>query len=117
MNLLLDESGALAARGVHDMGGLGSGRVVPVEHEYALWEKRVDALNVLLAHPDRRLICVDELRRNIESLGSAAYDRMTYYERWIHAITQALIQRGVIGIDELAQKMAEVERRTAAGDA
>ena len=38
---------------------------------------------------------------------------MTYYERWIHAITQALIQRGVITIDELARKMADVEQRVA----
>ena len=111
MSLLRDQSGALAARGVHDMGGMDAGRVACTEHEYALWEKRVDALNVLLAHPDRRLICVDELRRHIEGLGAAAYDRMTYYERWIHAITQALIQRGVISIDDLARKMAEVERR------
>ena len=114
MNLLRDQSGALAARGVHDMGGLDAGRVAYTEHEYALWEKRVDALNVLLSHQDRRLICVDELRRNIESLGAVAYERMTYYERWIHAITQALIQRGVITIDELARKMAEVEQRVAA---
>ena len=113
MNLQRDQSGALAARGVHDMGGLDAGRVVYAEHDYALWEKRVDALNVLLSHQDRRLICVDELRRNIEGLGAVAYERMTYYERWIHAITQALIQRGVITIDELARKMAEVEQRVA----
>ncbi len=116
MNLQRDLSGALAARGVHDMGGLPAGRVAFSEHEYELWEKRVDALNVLLSHQDRRLICVDELRRHIEGLGAAAYQRMTYYERWIHAITQALIQRGVIAIDELARKMAEVERRAASDE-
>ena len=34
---------------------------------------------------------VDELRRNIESLGADAYDHMTYYERWVYAIAQTMI--------------------------
>jgi hypothetical protein len=95
-------------RGIHDMGGMGAGKLVPREHEYEPWEKRVDALMMLLSAPERQLLKVDELRRNIESLGLEAYDRMTYYERWMHAICQTLIQRGVINIDELGRKMAEV---------
>jgi len=98
--------------GPHDMGGQpAAGPVARTEHDYALWEKRVDALLVLLSRKDRRLMTVDELRRNIESLGADAYENMTYYERWIHSISQTLIQRGVIGIDELGRKMAEVEER------
>lgn len=96
-------------RGHHDMGGLPAGPVQRDEHEYEQWEKRVDALMMLLSHKDRRLLNVDELRRNIESLGAEAYERMGYYERWMHAITQTLIQRGVISIDELGRKMAERE--------
>jgi hypothetical protein len=94
-------------RGHHDMGGRHAGPIVRDEHEYEQWEKRVDALLVLLAHEDRRLITVDELRRNIEGLGADAYDRMGYYERWMHAIAQALIQRGVISVEELGRKLAE----------
>jgi hypothetical protein len=66
---------------------------------------------MLLSHKDRQLVKVDELRRNIEGLGVDAYDRMGYYERWMHAIVQTLIQRGVISIDELGRKMAEQEAR------
>ena len=66
---------------------------------------------MLLSHKDRRLITVDELRRNIESLGAEAYDSMTYYERWIYAITQTLIQRGVITVDELGRKIEVVRAR------
>ena len=95
-------------RGHHDMGGLPAGAVDPAEHDYALWEKRVDALMVLLSHKDRRLITVDELRRNIESLGPEAYDKMSYYERWIYAITQTLLQRGVITVDELGRKIEAI---------
>jgi hypothetical protein len=98
-------------RAYHDMGGLPAGSVEPTEHEYALWEKRVDALMMLLSAPQRQLLKVDELRRNIESLGPEAYDAMTYYERWMHAICQTLIQRGVISLDELGRKMEEVAAR------
>lgn len=93
------------------MGGLPAGAVERTEHDYALWEKRVDALMMLLSSDDRRLLTVDELRRNIESLGPDAYDRMSYYERWIYAITQTLIQRGVITVDELGRKIKAVQDR------
>jgi Nitrile hydratase beta subunit len=98
-------------RGHHDMGGLPAGAVEKSEHDFALWEKRVDALMMLLTHKSRSLMTVDELRRNIESIGGDAYETMSYYERWIFSITQTMVQRGVISIDELNRKMAEVERR------
>ncbi len=100
-------------RGVHDMGGLPAGTVEQTEHDYALWEKRVDALLVLLTK--KGLMTVDELRRNIEGLGLDAYDKMNYYERWIYSITQTLIQRGVISVDELGRKMAETQARADGG--
>jgi hypothetical protein len=91
------------------MGGLPAGPVEHTEHDYALWEKRVDALLVLLTR--KGLMTVDELRRNIESLGAEAYDKMSYYERWVHSIAQTLIQRGVISVDELGRRMEEAKRR------
>jgi hypothetical protein len=96
-------------RAHHDMGGLHAGPVESTEHDYALWEKRVDAILTLLSK--KGLMTVDELRRNIESLGPEAYDGMTYYERWMHAVAQTMIQRGVVSIDELGRKIAEVEGR------
>ena len=96
-------------RSHHDLGGLPAGRIEATEHDYALWEKRVDALLVLLSRVGR--ITTDELRKNIEALGPDAYDRLTYYERWIHSITQTLIQRGVITVEELGRRMAQVEAR------
>ena len=94
-------------RGIHDMGGLPAGKVEATEHDYALWEKRVDALMVLLSRKGH--VSVDELRRNIETLGADAYDKMSYYERWIYAITQTLIQRGVITIEELGAAIAKAQ--------
>jgi Nitrile hydratase beta subunit len=98
------------------MGGQPAGPLERTEHDYALWEKRVDALLVLLAGKDSRRMTVDELRRNIEGLGPEAYEKLSYYERWMHSITQTLIQRGVISVDELGRKMAEVEQRAARGE-
>jgi hypothetical protein len=98
-------------RSHHDMGGLPAGKVEPSEHDYAFWEKRVDALMMLLSGPQRRMLRVDELRKNIEALPPEAYDRMTYYERWMSSICNTLIQRGVITIDELGRKMAEIGNR------
>jgi hypothetical protein len=96
------------------MGGLPAGRCERDEHDYEQWEKRVDALMMLLSGRKPDLMKVDELRRNIEALGPAAYDSMGYYERWMHAIAQTLIQRGVISIDELGRKLAELEARDGA---
>jgi len=95
------------------MGGLPAGRIEPAEHDYAEWERRVDALMVLLTgvRGNRKLMTVDELRKNIEALGPGAYDRMSYYERWVTSITQTMIQRGVITTDELGRKMEEIEKR------
>ncbi len=94
------------------MGGLPAGPVERSEHDYALWEKRVDALMVLLS--ERGLLRVDELRRNIEALPPDAYDKMSYYERWISAIANTLLQRGAVTTDELGRKMAEIEARESA---
>jgi hypothetical protein len=94
----------------HDLGGRPAGRCERDEHEYETWEKRVDALVVLLAY---RLdsLTVDELRRHIEDMGPVAYDGLGYYERWMHGVTQALLQRGLLSVDEIAAKMAELEAR------
>jgi len=97
------------------MGGLPAGRVEPTEHDYAQWERRVDALMVLLSgvKGGKRLMTVDELRKNIEALPPDAYERMSYYERWVTSITQTMIQRGLITTEELGRKMQEVEKRDA----
>ena len=96
-------------RSHHDMGGLPAGRVDRAEHDYGGWERRVDAMAVLLGR--KRRLTVDERRRAIETLTPQAYDALSYYERWVVALGQTLIQRGVITSAELALKMLEVEKR------
>ena len=104
--------GVVVERNHHDMGGLPAGKVEPGEHDYDEWERRIDALAVLLG--SKKVLTVDERRRNIEALPPEAYDAMSYYERWTMALAQSLIQRGVLTTEELARKMLEVEKRGAA---
>ena len=102
-----------SGRSYHDMGGLPAGKIEPVEHEYATWERRVDAMMMLLSGVSggKRRMTVDELRKNIESIPPATYDRMNYYERWVTSLTQTMLQRGLITTDDLTRKMAEVAAR------
>lgn len=101
-------------RGYHDMGGSPAGRVEREEHDYELWERRVDALLTILAgiQGAKPRMTLDELRKNIEVLPPEAYEQMNYYDRWVSSITRTLIQRGVITTEELARKMVEVNGRT-----
>ena len=100
-------------RSYHDMGGLPAGKVEPAEHEYAEWERRVDAMMMLLSGVSggKRRMTVDELRKNIESIPPATYDRMNYYERWVTSLTQTVLQRGLITTDDLTRKMEQVAKR------
>jgi len=93
----------------HDMGGEPAGPVVPEEHDYAAWEKRVDAILRLLTA--RGVMTVDELRRGIEELGPGAYDELSYYQRWIASIGNLLLEKGVVTVDELGTRLAAVEAR------
>ena len=97
----------IEARRHHDMGGLEAGPVDRDEHDKAPWEKRVDALMVLLGQ--RKLLGVDELRRGIENLGADAYDRYGYYERWMASMTNILLEKKIIEVGELGERMAEIE--------
>ncbi len=93
----------------HDMGGTDAGPVPQDGHDFSLWEKRVDALMVLCSGAG--LFTVDGLRRVLEDMGEQAFETMTYYERWIAAINQNLIEAGTYTSAELAARMAEVAAR------
>jgi Nitrile hydratase beta subunit len=97
-------------RSHHDMGGQPGSRVEAVEHDYEDWERRIDAMAVLLwgLKGTKKFLTVDEHRKAIESLPPAAYDSIAYYEKWIVALAQCLVQRGVVTSAELAQKMQDV---------
>ncbi|UYV39569.1 nitrile hydratase subunit beta [Rhodobacteraceae bacterium D3-12] len=88
------------------MGGQSAGPVPLDDHDFALWEKRVDALQVLMSTKGH--FTVDGLRRALEDMGEDAYEKYSYYERWIAAVNQNLLEAGLYSIEELGAKMEEV---------
>ena len=93
----------------HDMGGSPAGNIDREQHDFALWEKRVDALMVLSSSAG--LMNTDNLRRVLEDMGEDAYEKMSYYERWIASIGQNMIEAGAFSTQELAEKMEVIKAR------
>jgi nitrile hydratase len=90
--------------GVHDMGGMdGFGRVEaepnePTFHEY--WEGRVMAMvRVIGANGD---LNIDAQRFSRETLPPTVYLSSSYYQKWFLALERSMIERGMIGEDEVA---------------
>lgn len=85
-----------------DLGGQdGFGRVIPeVEDElfHAAWERQ--ALALTLAMGATGAWNLDISRRARETLPD--YPALTYYEIWIRALERLLIERGLVGADEIA---------------
>jgi nitrile hydratase len=92
-------------RAIHDRGGWSIEQPIDrSEHELADWELLTDALFGALG--GRGVIGVDELRRGIESMPPDAYERASYYERWLYALEHVLIEKGVLAAGELEQRAA-----------
>lgn len=92
-------------RGVHDRGGLPADQAIDrSEHTLEDWELLTDALAGALAR--RGLMNVDELRRGIESMPLAEYERASYYERWLFSMETILTEKGVLAAGELDRRAA-----------
>jgi hypothetical protein len=97
-------------RRVHDRGGWpDAGPIERSEHDYSMWEKRTDALLVLLTSRERRIMRVDELRRAIEGIEPSTYEKLSYYERWIVAIESLMIEKGLLTREEIDHKVETLE--------
>ena len=92
----------------HDIGGLDAGPIEQAEHDHLPWEKRVDAIVRLLSSNNRQLLRIDEVRRGIEELGPGTYDEYSYYERWISSVTNILIEKGILNVDEIGRRIEKI---------
>ena len=99
--------------GVHDLGGMqGFGPVEREENEpvfHAAWEAAV--LAIQHATRSRGLFNIDEFRHGIERMAPAHYLRATYYEKWLEGMTRVLLEKGVVGAEELTARRAFFERK------
>ena len=93
----------------HDMGGDAAGPVPHDQHDFSLWEKRVDALMILCSSKGH--FTVDGLRRVLEDMPASSFDEMTYYERWIASVGQNLVEAGVLTAAEIGQRMSVIQQR------
>ncbi len=85
---------------VHDRGGRPDASPIDrSEHELADWELLMDALVGTLGAAG--LMNVDELRRGIESMAPDAYERATYYERWLYSVETVLTEKGILEPGEI----------------
>jgi hypothetical protein len=100
-------------RAVHDVGGLDFGPVDREEHDPALWEKRVDAMMNLL-YTKKGCFKVDAMRRVIEDYGEQAYDATTYYEKWVRALRNLLVEQEILSRAEIEARMADVAKKHSA---
>lgn len=99
---------------VHDVGGLDFGLIDRSEHDLALWEKRVDAMLILLVGTKKGAFKIDAMRRVIEDYGQQQYDATTYYEKWIRAIRNLVVEQGIVTRGEVEARIADARRRMAA---
>jgi hypothetical protein len=98
----------------NDIGGQESLPFSRVDHEMAPWEKRCHALADVLDL--RKIINTEEKRKGVEALGESMIGKLSYYERWIVTFANISFTKGIFAPSELANKMAEVEARFAAGE-
>ena len=89
---------------VHDMGGRwGDGPVLVDPNEPVFkedWHGR--ALAVTLAAGALGQWNLDTSRHAREALGTKDYTRFSYYEKWISALADLLVAKGVVSREELA---------------
>jgi Nitrile hydratase beta subunit, N-terminal len=96
------------SRAIHDMGGLQGGPIDRSEHELTMYEKRVDALLMLLAGPKNVAFRVDALRRAVEDYAEQEYDNTAYYDRWMRAIRNLLLEQEILTQAEIDSKADEI---------
>lgn len=107
----MDHKSQLVQRLPNDIGGNTGDPIQRIDHPLAPWEKRCHALaDVLDFH---KILNTEEKRRGVESLGSEMIANLSYYERWIVAFANILFQKGILTPEEVARRMADVDRRIA----
>ncbi len=89
---------------VNDVGGMQG--FPPIEEEqdeapfHSDWEAHVFAINRALI--GNGVYNLDEFRDAIERMTPHHYLDSSYYEKWLHAISTLLVEKGVVTAEELS---------------
>jgi len=89
---------------INDVGGMqGFAAIVQEPDEppfHSDWEAHVFAMNRALI--GRGVYNLDEFRDAVERMPPAQYLEASYYEKWFHAVTTLLVEKGVLSADEVS---------------
>lgn len=99
---------------VHDVGGEPDAPMKYENKQYEQWEELTYVMCEVLAW---RGIWLSEERRRIGNVdvGRAEYLGLPYYGRWLLAVARVLVEKHLIALGELSERMAEVQDRYAGG--
>ncbi len=100
-------------RGYHDIGGLPAGSVEQEMTETRPWEKLSVVLGNALGAKGAKLVRTDEVRRTREEIGVELYNELGYFERGTASLATLLIEKGIVGADELEVRMKVIAKRIA----
>lgn len=104
---------AKGPKGYHDVGGDSAGTIPIADLPWLHWEKQVEAIRGLLGDGTRRIVSLDEVRRGFESFGVEKYNALSFYRRRLEAMTDILMEKGVVSREELDQAIATGKERWA----
>jgi len=96
-------------RKVNDVGGLAGLTINREEHDQTFFEKRVDAMLMLLTSPKVKAFSVDSLRRTIEESTLDDYSKRGYYDKWLYAIRQLLVEKAILSDEEIEQRISLIK--------
>jgi len=112
---LLDHARFVAyMKPVHDVGGEPDAPMKYENKDYEYWEHMTYVICEVLAW---RGIWLSEERRRIGNVDvqRAVYLGFPYYGRWLLSVARVLVEKHLVGLTELTERMAEVQQRYAGG--
>ena len=101
----------MTERKVNDIGGLPAGPVCQDEHPNTLHEKRVDAILKILSGPRLKAFTSDAMRRAIESNTKEDYRNLGYYDKWIRAACELIIEQQILSRDEIEARVEQLREK------
>ncbi|MEM7346238.1 MAG: nitrile hydratase subunit beta [Chloroflexota bacterium] len=98
---------------IHDLGGMHGFGKIPYEADepvfHAPWEGRVYAMSMYAA-----VAVPGGFRYMIEKMDPTSYLNASYYEKWLHARTQGMLEKGIFTQEELDAKIQHFRENPAA---
>ncbi len=94
-----------------DYGGQPAGPIDQSAYDATPFDKRVDALRVLMGQVDPAMTS-DVSRRTQEELDQTAYDSAPYYGRWLLGLRTSLVERGHLDAEEILARAAAIKSRS-----